>query len=371
MKLTLDRAALLKPLAALNRIVEKRTTIPILSNILLKAADGRLTLQATDLDMEATAGVAAEVEMPGAITLPSATLHDIARKMPEGGRISMEANADGTHVVVKSGRSRFTVIALPPGDFPDLSAGEPPHNFAMPAKTLARMIEQTRFAISTEETRYYLNGIYLHVAAGEDGPWLTAVATDGHRLARVRAAVPEGAAGMPGVIVPRKTVGELVRMLDTTGDVAVSLSAAKIRFAIGDEVLTSKLIDGTYPDYLRVIPQGNDKRATLDRAAMAQATDRVATVSSERGRAVKFVFDKGQVSMSVTSPESGEAHEEMEADYDAAPLTIGFNAKYMAEILGTLDSDKVAVTMADAGSPTLIATPDDDSLLLVLMPMRV
>ncbi|MBS7699197.1 MULTISPECIES: DNA polymerase III subunit beta [unclassified Chelatococcus] len=371
MKLTLDRAALLKPLAALNRIVEKRTTIPILSNILLKAADGRLTLQATDLDMEATAGVAAEVEAPGAITLPSGTLHDIARKMPEGGRISMEANAGGTHVLVKSGRSRFTVNALPPEDFPDLSAGDRPHSFIMPAKTLARLIEQTRFAISTEETRYYLNGIFLHVAEGREGPWLTAVATDGHRLARARTMPPDGAIGMPGVIVPRKTVGELVRMLDTTGDVAVSLSSSKIRFAIGDEVLTSKLIDGTFPDYLRVIPQGNDKRATLDRVAMAEATDRVSTVSSDRGRAVKFAFEQGRVSMSVTNPESGEAHEEMEADYEAEPISIGFNAKYMAEILSILDSDKVAVTMADPGSPTLIVTPDDDSLLLVLMPMRV
>ncbi|MBX3543608.1 DNA polymerase III subunit beta [Chelatococcus sp.] len=370
MKLTLDRAALLKPLAALNRIVEKRTTIPILSNILLKAADGRLTLQATDLDMEATAGVAAEVETPGAITVPSATLHDIARKMPDGGRISIEVNADGTRVTVKSGRSRFHVVALPPADFPDLSAGELPHSFSMPAKSLARLIEQTRFAISTEETRYYLNGIYLHVAEGET-PWLTAVATDGHRLARARAPAPEGAAGMPGVIVPRKTVGELVRMLDTTGDVAVSLSSAKIRFTIGDEVLTSKLIDGTYPDYLRVIPQGNDKIATLDREAMAQATDRVATVSSERGRAVKFEFETGRVAMSVTSPDNGDAHEEMEADYAADPIAIGFNAKYVAELLGSLDSDKVTVAMAGAGSPTLIATPDDDSLLLVLMPMRV
>jgi DNA polymerase-3 subunit beta len=367
MKLTLDRAALLKPLSALNRIVEKRTTIPILSNILLTAADGRLALKATDLDIEATASAAANVETAGAITLPASTLHDITRKLAEGARIELVLSDDGTKVVLKAGRSRFTIHALPAADFPDISAGELPHRFTLSAKKLLHLIEKTRFAISTEETRYYLNGIYLHAIDDK----LIAVATDGHRLARATAEAPEGSAGMPGVIVPRKTVGELVRMLDGAETLTVELSAAKIRFTIGEEVLTSKLIDGTFPDYQRVIPANNDKIAVLDRAALAAAADRVATVSSEKGRAVKFDFTEGLLSLGVTSPEQGEAAEDVEAEYEAAPLTIGFNARYVAELLGTLASDTVRIAMAEGGAPALVDAPGDDSVTLVLMPMRV
>jgi len=372
MKVTVERSTLLKSLGHVHRVVERRNTIPILSNLLLRGSEDGLKLKATDLDIEVVETVPADVTEPGATTVPAHTLYDIVRKLPDGSQVSLETSGETGQMVLRSGRSRFTLQTLPESDFPDITAGEMAHRFALPAGELKRLIDKTQFAISTEETRYYLNGIYLHAIDVDGRPILRAVATDGHRLARVDTAAPQGSLGMPGVIVPRKAVAEIQKLLeDGESEVQVELSATKIRVATAAVVLTSKLIDGTFPDYQRVIPSGNDKLLTVDRGDFAAAVDRVSTISSERGRAVKLSMSEGRMTLSVTNPDSGSATEEIEVDYDAGPLDIGFNARYLMDIAAQLDGDTALLKLADPGSPTVIQDREGASALYVLMPMRV
>jgi DNA polymerase-3 subunit beta len=372
MKVTLERAALLKSLGHVHRVVERRNTIPILANVLLQAANGRLQLKATDLDLEVTESVAADIGQAGATTLPAHVLYDIVRKLPEGAQVSLESSGEAGQLLLRSGRSRFNLQSLPESDFPDLNAGDLSHRFTLPAGDLKKLIDKTQFAISTEETRYYLNGIYVHTTEVDGHVMLRAVATDGHRLARVEIPAPTGSAGMPGVIVPRKAVAEVQKLVDdVNAEVSIELSTTKIRFTFGDVVLTSKLIDGTFPDYARVIPANNDKRLIIDCAPFAAAVDRVSTISSERGRAVKLSLTDGRLTLSVTNPDSGSAMEELEVDYDAGALDIGFNARYLLDITSQLDSDTALFRLADPGSPTLIQDRDGAAALYVLMPMRV
>jgi DNA polymerase-3 subunit beta len=372
MRVTVERAALLKALGHVHRVVERRNTIPILSNVLLRADASGLGLKATDLDMEVTETVQADVPQAGATTVPAHVIYDIVRKLPDGAQVSLETSADGSQMQIRSGRSRFMLQALPEADFPDLAAGEMPHAFSLKPADLKRLIDKTQFAISTEETRYYLNGIFLHAVDGAGGGVIRAVATDGHRLARVELPAPDGALGMPGVIVPRKAVAEIQKLVDDGAEeIRVELSSAKVRLTFGGVVLTSKLIDGTFPDYQRVIPTGNDKRLVVDRDVFAKAVDRVSTISSERGRAVKLAITDGRLTLSVNNPDSGSAQEELEVDYEAGPLDIGFNARYLLDITGQLDGDTATFMLADPGSPTLIQDREGASALYVLMPMRV
>ncbi|HEX2556042.1 MAG TPA: DNA polymerase III subunit beta [Microvirga sp.] len=372
MRVTVERAALLRSLGHVHRVVERRTTIPILSNVLLRADGGGLRLKATDLDIEVTETIPADVSTAGSTTVPAHVIYDIVRKLPEGAQVSLEIAGDGGQMQIRSGRSRFMLQALPESDFPDLAAGDLPHRFALPPADLKRLIDKTQFAISTEETRYYLNGIFFHTLDAGAGPVLRAVATDGHRLARVEMPAPKGAEGMPGVIVPRKAVAEIQKLVEDGGDsIEVELSPAKIRLTFAGVVLTSKLIDGTFPDYQRVIPTGNDKQLVVERADFAKAVDRVSTISSERGRAVKLSLTDGRLTLSVNNPDSGSATEEIEVDYDAGALDIGFNARYLLDITGQLDGDTALFRLADPGSPTVIQDRDGAPALYVLMPMRV
>ena len=261
MRFVADRNSLLRALGHITGIVEKRNTIPILSNILIGAeASGVLTLKATDLDMEAIETIPAKVSTPGAATVPAHTLHDIVRKLPDGAEIDIELKGPEGRLKVTAGRASFELSILPADEFPDMGQAELPHRFTVEGGELKRLFEKSRFAISTEETRYYLNGIYLHRVEGGASPKLRAVATDGHRLAQVETEATSGTEGMPGVIVPRKAVAEIIKLLDDgQAPVEVALSPAKIRFAVGEVVLTSKLIDGSFPDYARVIPAANTK----------------------------------------------------------------------------------------------------------------
>jgi DNA polymerase-3 subunit beta len=370
MKATIERSTLLKGLSHVQSVVERRNTIPILSNVLIEAtADGTLKLMATDLDLQINESVAAAVDTPGATTVSAHTLFDIARKLPEGSQVQLAA-AEGKMTIV-AGRARFQLGTLPRDDFPVIAEGELPVQFELPAETLKQIIDKTRFAISTEETRYYLNGIFWHVA--DDGqPVLKAAATDGHRLARVTLPRPDGAEGMPDIIIPRKCVAELRKLLDEIdGSVGVSLSSSKIRFDMGQALLTSKLIDGTFPDYSRVIPTGNDKILRIDPRSFEEGVDRVSTIATEKTRAVKMTLDRDKIILSVTSPENGTAAEEVPGDYAAQGFDIGFNSRYLLDILGQIEGDMVEVHLADASAPTLIRENDKSPALYVLMPMRV
>ena len=372
MKVTVERAQLLKSLSHVHRVVERRNTIPILANVLIRGERGKLGLKATDLDLEVVETISAEVAPGGSTTVPAHMFYEIVRKLPDGAQIVLEASGDRAVLAIRAGRSRFTLQTLPESDFPDLAAGDMTHSFKLPAADLKKLIDKTQFAISTEETRYYLNGIYLHTAGAANASTLRAVATDGHRLAQYEFALPPGAAGMPGIIVPRKTVGEVQRLIeDSESEVSVELSSAKIRFTIGDVVLTSKLIDGTFPDYARVIPLGNDKELKVEKSEFEAAVDRVSTVSSERGRAVKLALSGGRLVLSVTNPDSGSATEELEVDYQADPLDIGFNSRYLLDIAAQIEGDVAVLKLADPGSPTLIQDRDAAGALYVLMPMRV
>jgi DNA polymerase-3 subunit beta len=373
MKVTVERSELLKSLGHVHRVVERRNTIPILANVLLHADQGKLSLKATDLDVEVTDSIGAEVGPGGSTTVPAHMFFDIVRKLPEGAQIGLESSGDRATLAIRAGRSRFTLQTLPESDFPDLAPGEMTHKFALKAGDLKRLIEKTQFAISTEETRYYLNGIYLHAARSNDVNMLRAVATDGHRLARMELPLPDGAAGMPGVIVPRKAVNELRKLLDEIDqDVAVSLSDTKIRFGFGENtVLTSKLIDGTFPDYDRVIPTANDKVLEVECKTFAAAVDRVSTISSEKSRAVKLAVERNSLTLSAASAENGTASEEIEVRYSASPIEIGFNSRYLLDITEQIEGEGAKFVMADAASPTLVRDATDASALYVLMPMRV
>lgn len=372
MKVTVERAELLKSLGHVHRVVERRNTIPILANVLIRAEKSALSLKATDLDLEVIESISAEVAPAGSTTVPAHMFYDIVRKLPEGSQVALESSSDRAVLAVRAGRSRFTLQTLPESDFPDLAAGDMTHKFTLAGADLKRLIDKTQFAISTEETRYYLNGIYLHVAGSGKSQTLRAVATDGHRLAQTDLPLPAGASGMPGVIVPRKTVTEVQRLIeDSEAEATVELSSAKIRFSIGNVLLTSKLIDGTFPDYQRVIPTGNDKELVIDKKDFEAAVDRVSTVSSERGRAVKLSLSGGKLILSVTNPDSGSATEEIEVEYDSDPIDIGFNSRYLLDIAAQLDGEVAVLKLADPGSPTLIQDKDAKGALYVLMPMRV
>jgi DNA polymerase-3 subunit beta len=372
MKTSIERAALLKSLNHVQSVVERRNTIPILSNVLVEARERELRLTATDLDMEIVESLPADVIATGGTTAPAHMLYEIVRKLPDGAQVQLDGgDADG-RLTLRAGRSRFALGCLPREDFPALTAGDMPHRFALQPADLIRLIDRTRFAISTEETRYYLNGIYLHATEQGGKPVLRAVSTDGHRLARVELPLPDGAVGMPGIIVPRKAVVELRKLLDDASEpVEIALSENKIRFAFDSVVLTTKLIDGTFPDYARVIPTGNDKILRVDAKRFAESVDRVSTVATEKSRAVKLSLSEGRLTLTVINPESGTAVEEIDSDYANTPLEIGFNARYLLEITAQIENPEVEFVFADSGAPTIVRDPSDPRALYVLMPMRV
>ena len=376
MKLKADRAALLKALAHVQSVVEKRNTIPILANVMIRVADGKLALTATDMEIAIVEDVPASTSRNGAATAPAATLYEIVRKLPDTAEIELDHPGGDAQLALRAGRYATSLVVLPVEDFPSMTAGALPHRFNLSAQQLRGLIDRTRFAISTEETRYYLNGIYLHAADSDGTKVLRAVATDGHRLARVEEPLPEGAGGMPGVIIPRKTVAELRKLLDeVTGNVEVALSDTRIQFHVDAVRLTSKLIDGTFPEYERVIPRGNDKILRVNKKEFADAVARVAAISAERSRPVKLALSHDLLVLSAASPDLGTATEELDegrVSYDSGPLEIGFQARYLNDITDQVDDrGQVEFCFADGSAPTVVRDAADASALYVLMPMRV
>jgi len=372
MKISIERATLLKAVSHAQSVVERRNTIPILANVLIEAEGAEVRFRATDLDIEVVDKVEAMVERAGATTVSATTLNEIVRKLPDGAQVTLTDDGTSGRLTIEAGRSNFSLATLPKEDFPVMATSEYSANFSAQASVLRRLFDKSKFAISTEETRYYLNGVYMHISDAEGGKVLRCVATDGHRLARIDADLPENASEMPGVIVPRKTVGELRKLLDEDDiQIAVSVSETKVRFATPEITLTSKVIDGTFPDYTRVIPQGNTRKLEVDAADFAKAVDRVATVSSERSRAVKLSLDEDRLVLSVNAPDSGAAEEELAVAYGDERLEIGFNAKYLLEIASQVDRENAVFLFNSAGDPTLMREGNDTSAVYVVMPMRV
>ncbi len=372
MKFSIERSVLLKAVSQAQSVVERRNTIPILSNVLIDASEGNVSFRATDLDIEVVYRTGAQIEQTGSTTVAAVTLHEIVKKLPDGSLVDITEDAAAQRISLKAGRSQFTLATLPREDFPIMASSEYTANFSCKAPLIRRLFDKSKFAISTEETRYYLNGVYMHIAQNDDGSTLRCVATDGHRLARVDAAMPDGADGMPGVIVPRKTVGELRKLLDDDDmTIAISVSETKVRFSTPDITLISKVIDGTFPDYSRVIPTSNTRKLEVDAAEFAQAVDRVATISSERSRAVKMQLTEDRLVLSVNAPDAGAAEEELVVAYGDDTLEIGFNAKYLLEITSQVDRENATFFFNSSGDPTLMREGNDTSAIYVVMPMRV
>lgn len=370
MKITIERAALLRVLNHTRSVVESRNTIPILSNVLLRADGESLHVTASDMDIEIVESCPAVVAVPGAVTVPAGTLYDIIRKLSNDAQISMELNADKGQVTLKAGRSKFILGALSADDFPMMGKVEAMTAFDMPADDLKALLDRAKFAMSNEQTRFMLNGIYFHAKPAEC--ILRAVATDGHRLARVEVPLPEGAANMPGIILHRKAVGELRKLLDEAGgDVRVAVSSHKIRVEVSGIVITSKLIDGTFPDYERVIPTGNERRLLVDAKSFAKAVDRVATVSTEKSRAVKLTLAESVLKLSATGSDGGAGDDELDADYGSAAMEVGFNSKYLLETLNQIGGSTVRFDFADTMSPAIVTDPDAPEFLAVVMPLRI
>ncbi|MBI1366088.1 MAG: DNA polymerase III subunit beta [Alphaproteobacteria bacterium] len=372
MRVTIERSALVKALGHVQSVVERRNTIPILSNVLLQAEGGALTLTATDLDMEISESAPADVAVKGASTASALMLHDIVRKLPEGAQIRLQLVQEEGRLQITAGRYEGSLAALPDEDFPTLASDDLDVRFAVPADDLRRLFAKTRFAMSQEETRYYLNGVYLHAFTEGGAKLLRAAATDGHRLARLDAPLPAGAEAMPGVIVPRKAVGELARLLeDAEETVEIAVSQTKIRFGLGAGHLTSKLIDGSFPDYERVIPKANPNILRVDNKDFSAAVDRVSTVSADRTRSIKLALEADRLRLMVNNPEAGSAVEELSVDYSGEPMEIGFNARYLLDVASQIDGESATLRLADPSSPTVVVDEEDERALYVLMPLRV
>ncbi|VAV95922.1 DNA polymerase III beta subunit [hydrothermal vent metagenome] len=371
MKFSIERAHLLKALSHVTSVVERRNTIPILSNVLLSATADGVSFAATDLDIEIIETTEAQVQKEGVATLPAHTFYEIARKLPDGADVNIERTGEDSQITLTAGRAKFALPTLPEDEFPALSAEGMTHQFQMQAAEFARLIDKTRFAVSSEETRYYLNGVHLHATDDKDAV-IRAVATDGHQLALCESPAPDGATGMPAIIIPRKTIGEVRKLIDdVSGDIDIQVSDAKIRFSVGSAILTSKLIDGSFPDYQRVIPKDNENRLELENRSFAASVDRVATVSTEKSRSVKMILEADALTLRVSNPEAGQGTEEVSVSYGGEPMEIGFNAKYLLNVLSQIDGQDVVFCLSNANSPILIEDSGDEHALYVLMPLRV
>tara|TARA_B100000767_G_scaffold250491_1_gene252768 strand:+ start:1960 stop:3063 length:1104 start_codon:yes stop_codon:yes gene_type:complete len=367
MKISIDRGILLKALNHVQSVVERRNTIPILSNVKMDANEKGLSLIATDLDLEIIEKIEANVLKVGSTTISAHILYDIVRKIPEGSSIEIEQNKNN-QIELRSGQSNFDLPCLPDEDFPVMSSGEMPCNFNMKSKDFIRLIDKTKFAISTEETRYYLNGIFLHSINSE----FRSVATDGHRLACITTDLPNGAEEMPSIIIPRKTVGEIRKLMeDCPDDLTIKVSDTKIQFNLKEIQLTSKLIDGTFPDYERVIPKNNDKELSVKTKIFSSSIDRVSTISSDKSKAVKFLLKDGALTLTVINPDAGTAVETTPVEYEYDELEIGFNARYLLDIASQIEGTDIIFALEGSGSPALIKDSEDIQATYVLMPMRV
>ncbi len=378
MEFSAKRDDLSKILGHVQSIVEKRAALPVLANVKITANDDNtIELLATDMDICIEDRIAAQVTSQMCTTIPASTLYEIVRKIPDNSDVKFIVNSQKEDLIkIQVGSSEFSLPTIKAEEFPSFEDAANTLRFRISSEILRVLFAKTRHAISNEETRYYLNGIYLHTATLSDGsPILRAVATDGHRLALAQTMEPEGADGMPGIIIPRKTVSEVIKLLDGfVGEIDVALSSNKIIFCIGSSIITSKLIDGKFPDYERVIPKGNDKTLQVSKKDLSNAIDLVISVSNDRTKAVKFGINAGKLVISATSETNGNAKGEQDVavEFDSAePLNIGFNSRYVLDALAAIDGDKVLMTMSGNLGAVVARDVEDDSFNYILMPMQV
>ena len=365
MKLTVQREALLKPLQAVIGVVERRQTMPILSNVLVGLQNGRLAVTGTDLEVELVAslnGVDGDLED---VTIQGRKLLDICRALPDGEELKL--SKEGERVVLRSGRSRFVLSTLPAAEFPTIDVVQVPQEIRLPAVELKRLLDKTYFSMAHQDVRYYLNGLLVERGPGH----LRAVATDGHRLAKCEVPVEGLEGGDQQVIVPRKGVLELQRLLTTDGDVTLRFGTNHLQVDFADVRFTSKLIDGRFPDYDRVIPKGHPASLVGDREALREAFGRAAILSNEKYRGIRLEVEAGKAVIQAHNPEQEEAEEEVEVQYNGSPLEIGFNVTYLLEALAAVDSELVEIALNDGNSSCLIQTPGDTRAQFVVMPMRL
>ncbi|AHC73661.1 DNA polymerase III, beta subunit [Candidatus Endolissoclinum faulkneri L5] len=373
MKIIIDRSAFLKPMAHIQSVVERRSNIPILANVLLQAKTGRLSMTATDMDMNLVNSTACIVNQPGSITVPALTLYDIIRKLQKGSKIKLNMDKDSVNLSISAGRSKFFLPTLQVDQFPTLPNDEITVNFMLSAANVKSLIDRTRFAISTEETRYYLNGMYLHAIQANNISVLRAVTTDGHRMALMEIPLPESKSDIPPVIVPRKAIIEIRKLIDESeGWIDLAFSKNKLRFDFVDTVITTKLIDGNFPDYERVIPSSNDKIMRLECRSLKKAVERVVTISTAKSRSIKLEINKGNLMLSAKNLDNAWASEDMNVDYDSEPIEIGFNARYLLEITDQFNDNAIMLFhMADRASPAIVTNEKNDGATYVIMPMRL
>ncbi len=375
MEFKINSSDLLKALSHIHGIVEVRHTLPILSNIILKAKDNELTLSSTNLDIYCADKIKAEVSIAGEISVSAVTFFEIVKRLPSGSEVLMSMEEGENEITLKCGRSKFNLSTLKTDDFPIISDNDLSTNFIISADELIRIIDKTKFAVSNEETRYYLNGIFLHKADRNSIQFLRAVATDGHRLAQYDIPLPQGAEEITGIIIPKKTIFELRKVLDdANGDVSVSLNENKIKFTFNDLKIISKVIDGTFPDYTKVIPQNNNKNFKTNNNELKNAIDRVSAVATNeesKSKAIKLSIEDNKLNLSVESQSKGSANEILDISYDGDKVDIGFNSKYIIDICNEVDGEEVDISLLDSVSPAIILDKTDENLFFVLMPMRI
>ncbi len=375
MDFRVNSTELLRALSHIHGIVEVRHTLPILSNIIITTHDNLLSLSSTNLDIFCSDDLEAEVSQNGSTSVSAATFYEIVKRLPSGSEIHASLSEEDSTLTLKCGRSKFNLTTISPDDFPKISNDDLNIQFVLSATELKRMIDKTKFAISNEETRYYLNGVFLHQTQKNSIDILRAVATDGHRLAQYDIPLPQGAKDMNGIIIPKKMIQELRRVLDdATGDINIQLNENKIKFSFNNMQIISKVIDGTFPDYTKVIPQSNDKSITTNNEELKKAIDRVSAVAineETKSKAIKLIIESNKISLSVDSTSRGSAIEEIDLDYNNDKVEIGFNSRYLIDICNEIDGDKINLKFLNSTSPAIILDNTDENLFFVLMPMRI
>jgi DNA polymerase-3 subunit beta len=372
MQFEVNKSTLTKILSNVQGAVERKNTIPILLNVKIEARAGKLNFTTTDMDIVITSTTSeVTIQDEGITTIPAQLLYDIVRKIPDGTDISITLQEDGNLAIIKYGRSNFSLPCLDPVEFPTLSEGEMTHNFTINGKDLAKIIDNTRFAISNDETRYYLNGLFLHVTKNDEDQFeLRGVATDGHRLALSSCTGPNLTEEIPGIIIPKKTVNEIRRVSEGENDMKVSLSKTKIKIESGDSIVISKLIDGQFPQYNQVIPQNNEKVINIDKKTIFDAVDRVATVANDKHRTIKLTLDSGKILLQVSSSDGGFADEEVAVDFEGEKIEAGFNSRYLLEIINQVGCASIDMKFNDNFSPVIVNSAKLNGLY-VIMPVRV